>query len=163
MGRAGIPAKGEKFPMSKSWRWITLGILAAVVAVAALLFARGSLASGFFPGPTAGLANTNWSLVSLNGQAPIAGRTLTLKFQSGLQLGGDAGCNGYGAQYRLNGSTISVDQLISTLRACAEQPLNDQEAAFLQALGHAAQFSVSGSQLTLKNASGGEMLVFQKQ
>jgi heat shock protein HslJ len=149
--------------MNKSWRWITLGILAIVAAVAALVFARSSLASGFLTRPTAGLANTNWSLVSLNGQAPIAGRALTLKFQSSTQLGGDSGCNSYGAQYRLNGSSLSVDQLISTLRACAEQPLNDQEAVFLQALSHAAQISVSGSQLTLKDASGGEVLVFQKQ
>jgi heat shock protein HslJ len=149
--------------MNKSWRWITLGILGVVVAVAALLFARSSFASGFFAKPMTGLANTNWSLVSLNGQAPIAGRALTLKFQSSTELGGDSGCNSYGAQYRLNGSTIRVDQMISTLRACAEQPLNDQEAMFQQALSHAVQFSVSGSQLTLKNASGGEVLVFQKQ
>ena len=53
--------------------------------------------------------------------------------------------------------------MISTLRACAEQPLNDQEAVFQKALGDAAQISLAGSQLTLQNASGGEVLAFQKQ
>ena len=144
--------------MNKPWRLITLGTLAVVCANAALLFALSSLA-----GPTAGLANTNWSLVSINGQPPIPGRALTLQFQSGTQLAGDSGCNSYGTQYHVSGGNIAVTQLISTLRACAEEPLNAQEAVFQQALSHAAQFSLSGSQLTLKDASGGETLIFQKQ
>jgi heat shock protein HslJ len=155
--------KGERFPMNKSWRWISIGALAVIVAVAALLVARSSFASGFFASPTADLSHTNWSLVSINGQAPITGRALTLKFQSGTQLAGDSGCNSYGAQYQVNGSAMRVDQLMSTLRACVDQSLNDQEALFQSALSHAAQFSVAGSQLTLKNASGGQVLVFQKQ
>jgi|SRR5579859_539390 len=144
--------------MQKSWPWIALGVLAVVVAIAALLFARSS-----FGGSSAGLANTNWSLVSINGQPPIAGRALSVRFQSGTQLAGDSGCNSFGAQYQVSGNNIAVTQLVSTLRACAEQPLNAQEAMFQQALGHAAQFSLAGSQLTLHNASGGEVLVFQKQ
>ena len=149
--------------MKKSWRWITFGALAVVLAVAALLYARSSFGSGLFGGPAADLSNTSWSLVSMNGQAPGAGQALTLEFDTGTQLTGNSGCNSYGAQYQINGSSISIDQLISTLRACVDQSLNDQEALFQGALGHAAQFSLSGNQLTLKNASGGEVLVFQKQ
>ena len=78
-------------------------------------------------------------------------------------MGGDSGCNSYGGQYRLSGSSITVTQLISTMRACAEQPLNDQEAVFQKALGDATQISLAGNQLTLQNASGGEVLAFQKQ
>jgi heat shock protein HslJ len=149
--------------MNKSWRWIILGALAVVVAVAGLVYARNTFASGLFGSPSADLTNTNWSLVSMNGQAPIAGHDLTLKFQSSTQLGGDSGCNSYGGRYVVNGSRISVDQLVSTMRACVEQSLNNQEALFQSSLNHATQFSVTGSQLTLQNASGGEVLVFQKQ
>jgi heat shock protein HslJ len=148
--------------MIKTWRWIALGTL-VILAAAALLWARNTFANGSFANPATDLANTNWSRVSINGQAPIAGRALTVSFQSGGQLTGDSGCNGYGGHYRLNGSTIAVDQLVSTLRACAEQPLNDQEAAFQKALAAATQFSLQGDRLTLKDAAGGQVLVFQKQ
>jgi heat shock protein HslJ len=144
--------------MSKSLSWMALAVMAVALAAGALLFAQNS-----FAGSGAGLANTRWSLVSINGQAPIAGRALTLNFQSSNQLTGDSGCNGYGGQYQVRGKTIAVSQLVSTLRACAEQLLNDQEATFQKALSDAAQFSLQGGQLTLKNASGGEVLVFQKQ
>ena len=142
--------------MNKTWRWLALGV---VLAAAALLFGCSTSAPS--------LANTNWSLVSINGQPPIAGRALTLSFQADGQLVGDSGCNSYGGQYHVSGSSIAITQLVSTLRACAEQPLNDQEAAFQKALGEATQISLSGKQLTpqltLSNASGGGVLVFQKQ
>lgn len=144
--------------MSKTWFWITLGALAMALAAGSLLYANNTFASR----PGANLANTNWALVSINGQAPIAGRALTLNFQSGGQLLGDSGCNSYIGHYQVNGSTIAVDQLVSTLRACAEQPLNDQEAAYQKALNNAAQFSVQSDRLTLKDAGGNEVLVFQR-
>ena len=138
--------------MNKTWRWLALGVL---LAAAALLFGCSTSAPS--------LANTNWSLVSINGQPPIAGRALTLSFQAGGQLVGYSGCNSYGGQYQVNGNRITISQLVSTLMACAEQPLNDQEAAFHKALGEATQISLAGNQLTLKNASGGGVLVFQRQ
>jgi heat shock protein HslJ len=136
-----------------------IGLFALALATAALLWARNSFASN----PAASLANTHWSLVSLNGQPPVPGRALTLTFQTDGQVAGDSGCNSYGGRYQIHGSQIVVDQLISTLRACAEQPLNDQEAAFQQALGAAAQFSLTDGQLILQNANGGSRLLFQKQ
>jgi heat shock protein HslJ len=149
--------------MNKSWRWMALGALALVLTAGALLLARNTFANGSFASPATDLANTNWSLVSINGQAPIAGRALTLNFRSGGQLVGDSGCNGYGGHYQVNGSTIAISQLVSTLRACAEQPLNDREAAFQKALSAAAQFSLQGERLTFMDAGGGQVLVFQKQ
>ena len=147
--------------MNKTWRWLALGAVAVMVAVAALPWANNTFAGGASPAPS--LTNTNWSLVSINGQPPIAGRALTLSFQAGGQLGGDSGCNSFGGQYQINGSKLTVSQMISTMRACAEQPLNDQEAAFQKALGETTQLSLAGNQLTLKNASGGGVLLFQKQ
>jgi heat shock protein HslJ len=145
--------------MSKTGPWMTLGLLALALVAGALLWARNSFASS----PAASLANTHWSLVALNGQAPIAGRALTLTFQADGQLAGDSGCNSYGGRYQIQGSQIVVGQLLSTLRACAEQPWNDQEAAFQKALGDATQFNLVGDRLTLKNAAGSEELVLQKQ
>ncbi len=149
--------------MHKIWRWLTLGVVAVGLSAAVLLWANNSLAGGRGVSLAPVLANTTWSLVTIDGQPSIAGRAVTLNFQSDGQLGGNSGCNSYGGQYRLSGSSITITQLISTLRACAEQPLNDQEAVFQKALGDAALFSLAGNQLTLKNAGGGEVLMFQKQ
>ena len=149
--------------MHKTWRWLALAAMTVGLAAAALLWANNTFASDRGAGPAPALANTRWALVSINGQPPTAGRALTLSFQSDSQLGGDSGCNSYGGQYHLSGSRITVTQMISTLRACAEQPLNDQEAVFQKALGDAAQINLAGNQLTVKNASGGEVLAFQKQ
>jgi heat shock protein HslJ len=146
-----------------SWRWAALAALAvALMAGGGLVLAARAWAARP-AGPAAGLAGTQWVLVSLNGQAPVAGRALTLRFGPDGQLTGDSGCNSYGGAYQLQGATLAVTQLVSTLRACAEQPLNDQETAFQQALGHAAQFTLRGPVLTLANSAGGEALVFQKQ
>lgn len=140
--------------MSKLWCWLALAALALGLTAACSSASASTNAS---------LANTSWSLVSIDGKAPVAGRALTLSFQSGNQLAGDSGCNSYSGHYQLNGNVIAIDQLVSTLRACAEQPLNDQEAVFLKALGGATQFSAQGNQLALQSAGGGEVLVFQKQ
>jgi heat shock protein HslJ len=149
--------------MNKTWRWLALTAAAVVLAAAALLWANNIFAGGRGASPAPNLANTSWLLNSINRQPPIAGRALTLSFQSDSQFGGNSGCNSYGGQYHASGSTMSLSQMISTLMACAEQPLNDQEAAFQKALGDATQLSLAGNQLTLKNASGGEVLVFQRQ
>ena len=41
------------------------------------------------------LQNTRWTLVRLNGKAPIAGSNITLNVENG-QFGGYAGCNWFG-------------------------------------------------------------------
>ena len=145
--------------MRKLGQGLMIGVLALALVTAALLWARHSFASS----PAANLANTHWSLISLNGQPPLAGPALTLIFQADGQLAGDSGCNSYGGRYQIHGSQIVVGPLISTLRACAEQPRNDQETAFQQALGAAAQWSWVDDQLTLQTLSGSARLLFQKQ
>ena len=149
--------------MNKTWRWMALGAAAVVLAAAVLLWANNSFAGGRGASPAPNLANTNWTLVSINGQAPIAGRALTLSLQSGSHLGDDSGCNSYGGQYQINGGRMAVTQLMSTLRACTEQPLNDQEAVFQKVLSDAAEISVAGNQLMIQNASGRVVLAFHKQ
>ena len=85
---------------------------------------------------------------------PVAGSTLTAIFTAD-QVSGSAGCNTYSGPYTLDGTTLKIGPLASTMKACADQAVNDQEQQFLAALQASTTFSQSGNILTLK-AAGGE-------
>lgn len=101
---------------------------------------------------------TRWSVVELNGHAPVAGSSLTMGFEDG-GVGGSSGCNTYGGRYEIEGSSIVISDLVSTLMACTD-PLNAQEGEFLGALSQAASFEVSGGRLILKDGSSSTILAF---
>ena len=123
-----------------------------------ILTAAGGLALTACGGGGASLDGTSWVLTDLNGSAPVAGRTVTADFADG-QVGGDAGCNSYGGSYNTTGNRLSTSDLFSTLMACPEQGVMDQESAYLKLLGDAASYQVNGSQLVI-TTSGGETLTF---
>lgn len=100
-------------------------------------------------GETNALLAGEWAVVSLNGEAVAPGAGMTLVFEPqtaalpesagafvpGMgRVGGKAGCNSYGADYRLSGEGISIGAAFSTEMAC-EPDVMAREAAFLDALG----------------------------
>lgn len=109
------------------------------------------------------LAGTEWELVSLDGDTQvgevIGGHAVTIGFQD-TEVSGSAGCNGYGGTYQVSGSRITFSELVSTLMACESDGVMAVEQAFLQALGSADQFSVSGNTLTI--TGGGHTLIFER-
>jgi heat shock protein HslJ len=86
--------------------------------------------------------------------SPVTGSTLTAIFTAD-QVSGSAGCNTYSGSYTLDGTTLKIGPLASTMKACADQAVNDQEQQFLAALQASTTYSQSGNSLTLK-AAGGE-------
>jgi heat shock protein HslJ len=86
--------------------------------------------------------------------SPVAGSTLTAIFTAD-QVSGSAGCNTYSGPYTLSGTALKIGPLASTMRACADQAVNDQEQQFLAALQNSTTYSQSGNNMTLK-AAGGE-------
>jgi heat shock protein HslJ len=86
--------------------------------------------------------------------SPVTGSTLTAIFTAD-QVSGSAGCNTYSGSYTLDGTSLKIGPLASTMKACADQAVNDQEQQFLAALQASTTFSQSGNALTLK-AAGGE-------
>lgn len=107
------------------------------------------------------LAGSDWNLVTLNGAAPLEGTTLTLTFGTD-QIGGNAGCNSFGGKYTIEGDKLTASELVSTLMACADTGVMEQESAYLNALGAAQSFSVNHSELRILSADGVE-LVFARQ
>jgi heat shock protein HslJ len=86
--------------------------------------------------------------------SPVAGSKLTAIFTAD-QVSGSAGCNTYSGSYTLDGTTLKIGPLASTMRACADQAVNDQEQQFLAAMQNATTFSQTGNVMTLQ-AAGGE-------
>ena len=110
------------------------------------------------------LENTHWSLVSFGApdseQPPAAGSMITLMLANG-QAGGFGGCNSYGGSYQVEGNTVSFDELNSTLVACENQEITDQEQRYFQALDAVASYERSENFLILSDESGNAVLTFE--
>lgn len=61
---------------------------------------------------------------------------------------GNAGCNGYGANYTLKGNTIKLDRILSTKMACI--PGMQTENKVMNVLSSVDHYTISGDKLTLK-------------
>jgi heat shock protein HslJ len=115
--------------------------------------------------PTAAsLDGTRWVLDSMgkNSQEtpPVAGSTITLEFASNGQVGGNAGCNTYGGSYETRDNNITFVSLVSTLMACADNAITEQEGAYLQALNSASTFEQTADGLTILYEGGSGRLHF---
>jgi heat shock protein HslJ len=110
------------------------------------------------------LANTRWTLISFGApgaEIPVLeGSALTLEFEADGQAGGSGGCNSYGGEYRVQDNTLSLSQLNSTLMACADERVTQQEQAYLEALHSAGQFELTENHLTLSYNGGQGALNF---
>lgn len=110
------------------------------------------------------LEDTNWELVYVNnGQQDVTGvldgTTITALFDDDQDtLSGNAGCNTFTAGFNADDGEISIDPAASTSMAC-DQPVMDQELAFLQALERADTYELGSRSLALRTTDG-ELLVY---
>jgi len=115
------------------------------------------------PLPSDTIEGTTWLLgeqVTDGALAPLPdGVTVTLLMETG-QAGGSGGCNSYFASYELDGSTISFDEIGSTLMHC-EGPAGEVESAYFSNLALVAGWASDGGRLTLSSADGSALLVFE--
>lgn len=107
------------------------------------------------------LEGTLWSLVSFvdaNGQLADAldNSQATLEFKGG-RVAGNGSCNNFFGSYTVDGNTLTIGQLGSTMMAC-EESLMQQEQAFLAALQSAATYTIADGTLQIANADGQTVL-----
>ncbi len=116
------------------------------------------------PGGDNELVGTNWTLVSYGpsgAETPVLdGTTVTLGFESAAQLGGSGGCNSYGAEYTATNGSLSVGDIASTLMACVEEGVTEQEQDYLTALSGANEYQIEGDQLIIWYDNGGGVMTF---
>ena len=129
-------------------------ILTIVISI--IVFALA--ACGGTSAPAVSVDNSAWTLVSYGGEALLAGSAFTVNFEDG-QVRGSAGCNSYGGEYTVNGDSIEIGMLMSTMMACADSAVMDQEQVLLEFLGSVEKLEMSGGQLIFSRADG-EALVF---
>ncbi len=104
-----------------------------------------------------------WNLVNYNnGKEAVVGiaegTTITATFKAG-QVTGHAGCNNYFADYTVDGNKITIGAPGSTRMAC-DQPVMDQEFAYLAALQTAATWSITDGRLEMRTADDAMALLY---
>jgi heat shock protein HslJ len=92
-------------------------------------------------------------------QSVLAGSPPTARFDRG-QVTGDSSCNNFSGGYEVNGTSITMGPLSSTMMACVDPARQTQEQQYLAALELAKTFRVSGNRLDLERADGGIAVTF---
>jgi heat shock protein HslJ len=64
-------------------------------------------------------------------------------------VGGDSGCNVFGGEYRVNGTSITITDVISTMRACVEDNKMSVQRDLFDGLRTARRFEIKGGRLML--------------
>ena len=78
----------------------------------------------------------------------VGGVTMTAEFEDGT-ISGNTGCNTFNGPYEVDGVSITIGPLSSTLAACPTEELELQQTNFLKALELARTFEVAGGRLDL--------------
>ena len=114
------------------------------------------------------LAGTEWLLTGYNngtgGFVPVlTGTAVTAAFSEDGQMSGTAGCNHYSGAYTVTGNAISIGPLAMTEMYCMyPDGVMDQESVYLAAMQAAASYRVGAGDLTLMDADGIRMAVYER-
>lgn len=134
-----------------------IALLALLVVAAVTMVGCGGRSSSF------ALDGTEWRLAEWSvSSASATDFEITLTFDDGI-VGGQAPVNSYGGPYdaRPDG-TFRADSISSTLMA-GEERANSVEAAYLSLLQQVRRYAVDGDELTLSDARGNQLLIFERQ
>lgn len=127
----------------------------------ALITALALTSAGCLGSDLADSVEGSWQLTSgtVDGQEIpiIEAHPITITFE-GDQVSGTAACNGYGATYELDGSTITISDLAMTEMGCFPEEIMQAESMFATALTRVETVSVDGD---LTSSGDGVELVFE--
>lgn len=106
------------------------------------------------PPPVTDLTGTKWQLTEMVIDEQVIlvleGTLITAEFQEGL-MSGIGGCNSYGGEYELDGTTFSIGEINETAQLCLDDTLMDQERDFINILKSATEYSLEGEMLIIRN------------
>lgn len=111
------------------------------------------------------LAGTEWRVESVAGESGEAQDTTDVWDETTVTFSedGEVGfriCNTGGGTYEVDGDTLVMSEMVSTMMAC-EGPLGDAELAFLALADSEVTYTIEADLLTLTGADGS--LVLQSQ
>lgn len=138
-------------------------ILFALGFGAGLLILSACSSSAGQQGDQRDLTGTMWSLTTFMDKGLVPGSGITIEFASEGKVSGSSGCNRYAGVYKTDGNSIVISSpLASTMMACPQE-IMDQETAYLKALGDVKTYTATKDQLTLLDASGKTLMVYEAQ
>ncbi len=112
------------------------------------------------------LAGTSWKLVSYGPVAnpnPVVADSVTdLSFGRDGKVSGNLGCNSFGGDYSTSNGKVVFGELSSTLMACVEARMTQENIAFTVMTG-TASYKKDDRNLTITNASNDVILSFQQK
>jgi heat shock protein HslJ len=146
--------------VSRVWQ---AGVLVAVLGFAGCSSGGGTMPT--IPMPTASsgpgsLVGPDWSLTTIAGKAVIEGTKLTASFSGEQLVSGSAGCNRYFGRAQVEAGRLSVGPLGSTMMACGQDGVMEQETLFLASLQAATSYTIQGDELRLGPSASQVTLVF---
>lgn len=134
---------------------------ASLLFFISLWYLAGCNSLGNFPA----LAGTNWKLVAFgtpsNLTTALPDVNATLSFDSEKHLGGNVGCNSFGGEYTLNAKQITFGPIISTMMACEEMRMK-QEQGVLRVLSGTANINLDNDRLMITSADGSHTIIFSR-
>jgi heat shock protein HslJ len=142
--------------------WL-VSVLATVLGFAGCASGNGTTPT--IPMPTASsgpdaFVGPDWTLRSIGGRPVVEGTTLTATFSQDDRVSGSAGCNRYFGGARAEGGSLSVSPLASTMMACGQDGVMEQEQLYLSLLQGATRYSIQGGELRLGPGADQVTLVF---
>jgi heat shock protein HslJ len=107
-----------------------------------------------------------WELVSHGSPASptpaLPDVETTISFGDDGRFGGNVGCNGFGAEYKVSGDEVTFDGIVSTMMYC--EAVAEQENAVISALSeNPVTFQLDGDTLTLTSADGASVVVLARK
>ena len=107
-------------------------------------------------GPLGNLAGTGWRVLRIDETVPVAGSEPTIAFRDG-QMEGTTGCNSYGGQVMIEGTSFEAGELMMTLIGCMDE-ISEVEAAFIRAIHEANEIAAEGANLVIRGPGGSILL-----
>lgn len=107
------------------------------------------------------LADSQWTLIGVDGQALVDNTHSSLGFNDDLRLSGNAGCNNFFGGAEIKGDQLTADHLGVTKMACLSADAQQLEATVLATFNQPLTLSQQGDELTLSNSE--HTLTYQRQ
>jgi heat shock protein HslJ len=115
------------------------------------------------PAPVPPVKDVWWRAEDIGGKGIVDRSEVTLMFGSDGKVGGRSGCNGYSANYQIDGANIKVfPPMIGTKMACAPALMN-QEQAYQKLVETAASFSITPEGMLLVTSADGSTSRFVRK
>jgi heat shock protein HslJ len=113
-----------------------------IIASGLAAFGAGCTTTAEAPKLTqARLMGSPWRVISIN-DGGVEGQTVTIRFNERLMASGEASCNSYASDYRLEGNELKFGQAIATMKACDPETM-ELEQRFLATLAQVSRADIA--------------------